>query len=95
MQKLDLDAADPAVKQFFLSLPSDPEGLELVLEGDVVCKIVGPHRLTGAELDAVLDAGWKQIRKTQERNKGVPAKVLQREVQEALTDVRRRNRDSA
>ena len=62
MQKLDLDAADPAVKQFFLSLPSDPEGLELVLEGDVVYKIVGPHRLTGAELDAVLDAGWKRIR---------------------------------
>ncbi|MCE9545519.1 MAG: hypothetical protein K8T25_08385 [Planctomycetia bacterium] len=42
-----------------------------------------------AEKDAILKAGWKQIRKAQDRNRGVSAKVVEREIQAAVAYVRR------
>jgi hypothetical protein len=92
MQQLDLDTADPAVKQFFLSLPSDPEGVELVLRGDVVCRIVGPTQLTEIQKQALFARGRELVRRARERNRGVAADVLEREVGQAVDEVRRRKR---
>lgn len=92
MQKLDLDAADPAVKQFFLSLPSDPEGVELVLEGDVFCRIIGPQELPQQTKEALFARGRELVRLARERNKGTSAKQIEREVNQAVGEVRRRNR---
>ena len=92
MQKLDLDAADPAVKQFFRSLPSDPEGLELVLGGDVVCKIVGPQELTQPQKEALFARGRELVRLARDRNKGVSAREIERDVQQAVDEVRGRKR---
>ena len=92
MQRLKIDQASLAVKRFVRSLPFDPEGVELELDGHVVCKVVAPNQLSESGKKAVLKAGWQQVRKTQERNRGVPAKVIQREIEKAVSDVRRKTR---
>jgi hypothetical protein len=80
------------VKQFFLSLPSDSEEVELLLKGDVICRIIGPKQLTQDQREALFARGRELVRIARERNRGVPAKVIEREVKQAVDDVRRQKR---
>jgi len=91
VHRIDLDTAVPAVQQFICSLPVDPEGVELTLQGEVLCKVIGPQQLTDDEKEAVLQEGWELIRQARLRNQGVPAKVIEQEVHEAVQQVRRQN----
>jgi hypothetical protein len=93
MQRVNLESAPEAVKKYLSDLPVEPDGVELVLHGEVLYKVVGPHQLTDAERDAILDEGLQLIRQAPQRNKGVPAKVIEREVREAVDEVRRRHRE--
>ncbi len=92
MKRLSLDAAPPAVREFVASLPLDPDGVELEMNGHIVCKVLGPSHLLDAEKQALIKERWELIRRAQVRNKGVPARVLEREVQDAVEEVRRRRR---
>ena len=42
--------------------------------------------------DAILKHGWKQVRQAQNRNKGIPNKVVEREVHIAIDEVRQSNK---
>lgn len=90
MQRVNLDSASAAIKKFVASLPIESEGVELELDGRVVCKVVGPHRLTESERDDVMRDGLRLMRKAQQRNKGVSARAVEREVREVVDEVRRR-----
>lgn len=92
MHRVKLDTAAPAVKEFLRTLPSDPEGVELELEGTVLYKLIAPQQLTEPEKRAIIDRGRELVRQARERNKGVPAKVIEREVRQAVDEVRRRQR---
>lgn len=92
MHRVKLDTAPPAVKKFVRTLPLDPEGVELELNGEIVCKVIGPHQLTEADRAALLDKVTKQIRRAHLRNKDVPARVIEREVRQAVEEVRSRDR---
>ncbi len=92
MHRVVLDTESADVKKFLSALPIDPEGVTLELEGRVIGKIIPPDQLSEAERDAVLRDGLKLMRQSQERNKGVPAKVIEREVREAVDEVRRQAR---
>ncbi len=90
MKRVNLDRTSLAVKKFVRSLPVDHEGLELELDGRVICKIISPLQLTEEEKQAFIEERWQLIRRARERNKGVPARVIAREVREAVETVRRK-----
>ena len=92
MKHISLDAAAEDVKQFVRTLPLGGEGVELELDGQVICKVIPPQQLSSSEREAVLKAGWKRVRQAQQRNKGVSAKVIEREVDQAIEQVRRPSR---
>src|SRR5688572_10687380 len=92
MQRVNLDSAPAAVKNFVSALPNDPDGVELVLNGQVVRKVIGPQQLTEPERAELLDKVTKQIRRAHQRNKAVPARVIAREVQAAVEEVRSRGK---
>lgn len=85
---LSLDRESDLVKQFVRSLPVNSEGIELELDGRVICKVVPPLQTT--EKQALIERGRELVRRAQQRNQGVPARVVEREVREAVEEVRQR-----
>ena len=92
MKAISLDREDDGVKQFIRTLPLQPGGVELPLNGEVICKVIAPQQLSDAERDAILEAGWQRVRQAQRRNQGVPGKVIEREINEAVEEVRHRTK---
>jgi hypothetical protein len=90
MKRINIDNAAGTVKQFVRSLPVGVEGIELELDGHVLFRVIPPEQLSATEKAALLEEGWELIRRSRERNKGVPGKVIEREVREAVKAVRRR-----
>ena len=92
MKRVNLNGAAPAVKQFVSTLAADADGVELELDGRVLCRLVPPAQLTEAEKKALVEERWQLIRKARLRNRGVPATVIAKEVRDAVEEVRRRHR---
>jgi hypothetical protein len=90
MHRVNIDTALPAVKEFVRALTENPDGVDIELGGRVVGRFIGPHQLTDAEREAILNDGWKQVQAAQARNAGVPARVIEQEVRHAVEEVRRR-----
>jgi hypothetical protein len=92
MKRMRLDSAAPAVKRFVQALAIAPEGVELELAGQVIARLFPPGRppLSDAEKAVVIARGRELVRRARERNKGVPAAVVAREVRRAVNAVRRR-----
>jgi hypothetical protein len=104
MKRVKLDKADRSVQKFFCSLPEDVDGVELgdgaredfvgvwELNGRVLCKVIPPLQFSDAEKAALVQGARELVRRARERNKGVPARVLEREVREAVKGIRSRHR---
>lgn len=92
MKRLNLDRAAPAVKRFVGKLILDPEGVELELAGQVLCKVIPRLQFSDAEKAAMIRLRQESMRCARERNKGVPAKVLAREIREAVKAVNNKRR---
>jgi hypothetical protein len=90
MRKVTLDNATPSVKKFAKSLRVGPDGIDVVLNGDVLFKAIPPNRLTEAQKDELFDQAWRTVQEIRERNRDVPARVIARDVRKAVADVRRR-----
>jgi hypothetical protein len=90
MKRIKLDNTVPDVKQFIRNLPVDPEGVELELDGRVLFKLIPPAQFSDAEKAALLKQGRELVRRARERNKGVPARLIEREVRKAVNTVRRK-----
>jgi hypothetical protein len=93
MKHIVIDKYDERVRQFIRSLPLEPDGVAIELDGHVICKVVSPYQLSDAERDAALQRGWDLIEQAGARNKDVPAKVIEREVHKAVDEVRQRRRE--
>ena len=92
MKRLKIDKAPLAVKTFLRGLVMDHEGLELELNGQLLCKIIPPMQFSEAEQQALVQQRWKLIRKARQRNKAVPARIIERDVREAVNLVRQRRK---
>jgi hypothetical protein len=88
MKRLNLDHDERSLKEFVRALPLQHEGIELELDGRIVCKIVPPLQCSEAEKKALVEERWQRIRQAQERNKGVPPRIIEREIREAVEAVR-------
>lgn len=92
MSRIKVDEAPPPVKEFLRSLPLSAEGTELELDGRVICKVIPARQFSDAEKEALIARGRELVRRAQERNNGVPAKVIEREVRDAVDEVRRKRK---
>ncbi|MFO0965230.1 MAG: hypothetical protein U0793_06550 [Gemmataceae bacterium] len=90
MKRVQVDHQPPAVKKFLEELRITPEGVELRLGGETIGKFFPPAELTDAEKEQVLARGRDLVARARRRNEGVPARILEREVHQAVNEVRRR-----
>ena len=89
MTKLNLDHASAPVQEFVQSLPIDQGGVELELNGAVVCTVMPPTTMDRATL---LERGRELVRLARERNRGMTEEEIERQVNDAVELVRQRHR---
>ena len=63
------------------------KAVELEPSGRVLPKLNPPIEFSEAHKAALLDEGRELVRRARERNKGIPARVLEREVRESVKAV--------
>ena len=88
MKRLNLENAAPAVQQFIRTLPATSDGFELAFGDRVIWKLVPPAQLSESQKSALLAEGKELLRRTRERNEGVPARVIEKEIRDATAMVR-------
>ena len=89
MQRVTIDGAGSGVKEFIRSLPLQAGGVELELEGRVICNVVPPSsELSEAEKAILLQRGRQLVRRSRQRNSGVPERVIEEDVARAVDEVR-------
>jgi hypothetical protein len=89
-QRINVDTVQKPVREFLRGLGTIREPVELVLQGTVVAKLIAPTELSDAETAALIARGRELVRRARGRNAGVPAQVIEREVRQAVDEVRRR-----
>lgn len=93
MKRIKLDGVAPAVKRFLRSLPlTKNNGVELELGGQVIGHLIPPMGLADTDKAAVIARGRELVQRARSRNRGVPARVLEQEVRQAIDKVRGRQR---
>jgi hypothetical protein len=90
--RVPIDAAAAAVKDFLRSLPLDAGAIDLELDGRIVCTILPCLSQPAGEGPALIERGRELVRRSRERNRGVSARTIEREVSEAVEQVRRQTR---
>lgn len=90
MNKVCLDTESPDVQQFMRELSIGNDGVEVELDGKVICRIVPSAAFSEAEKTALVEERWRIIQRVQNRTKGLPPKVIEREIEEAVDEVRQR-----
>ena len=93
MKRVTLDTADTAIQDFVRGIAGQTHGVELELDGQVICKVIPVVQFSPAERDALIRERRDLMRRARERNKGVPQRVLEREIREAVDEVRSRNQE--
>jgi hypothetical protein len=88
MKRINVDTASPAVKKFIRSLAIGPNGVELTLGGNVVCRIIPPGQMSDAEKVAQLAEVRQLLGEARENSKRLPASAIERTIRDALKTVR-------
>jgi hypothetical protein len=92
MQRMTIDNTESEVKAFIRSLPLQSGGVELQLEGRVVCSVLPPGQpLSESEKTALFQRGRELVRRSRQRNADVPEHVIEQEVALAIEEVRQRS----
>ena len=92
MKRINLDKAAPAVKQFVRTLPLVPNGVELELAGKIIGKIVPAAGVAGSAKALLIARGRELVNRARARSKSLSARALEREIREAVDEVRGRQR---
>lgn len=90
MKRVNANTAAPSVKKFLRSLRIAPDGLEVELGGEVLCKIIPPGQLSETEKTARLAHVRELLNRARARSKGVSAEVIERDIRGAIKTVRLR-----
>ncbi len=89
MTRVDVDKAAPAVKKFIRSLAIDANGVEITLDGNVVCKIIPPSQLSDAEKAAQLAEVRLLLGEARDNSKRLPAAIIERNIRNAMKTIRK------
>jgi len=90
MKRVNVDTESPAVKKFIRSLAIDTNGIEITLDGNIVCKIIPPEQLSDREKAAQLAKMRELLEEAREHSKRLPANVIERKIRGAMKTVRER-----
>jgi len=90
MKHINLDTAADDVKEFVSTLPLGDDGVELELDGQVICKVLPPQGFSEADQAVLIERVRQLVHQARQRNRGVPSKVIEREVGQAVDEVRRK-----
>ncbi len=90
-QRIDLATTQKPVRDFIRRLGKVREPVELLLDGDLVARIIAPTELSDAEKQRIVDEGWAIVEKARARTKGIPASVIQETVDKGVQEVRARH----
>ncbi len=88
MKRINLNTVAPSVKRFIRDLDLGADGVELELGGQVICKLLPANQLSELQKQALLKEGRELIQQARARNRGVPHRVIVREVREAVRRVK-------
>ncbi len=88
MRRVKVDKASPAVKKFIQSLSLDANGVEVELNGRLVCKIIRPSQLSDADKAARLADIGVLLQRSRARSKRVSPRTIERDIRSALATVR-------
>jgi hypothetical protein len=91
MKRVTLDEANSAIKDFVCALPLETGGVQLELDGRVVCTVVPPGECFGPDVPALVERARGMVRRSRERNAATSEETIEREVREAVEQVRRKN----
>jgi hypothetical protein len=92
MVRISVDETAPAVRKFLGRLPFQGAGIELELDGKVICRIFPASPASEEDKTALAQRGLEIARKARDRNKGVPARVIDKEIDDAVAQVRKRRK---
>jgi hypothetical protein len=90
MKRIKLDDAAPAVREFVRKLSGAPNGVELELAGKIIGKLLPPTTLAESDRAALIARGRELVKRARARNEGVSARIVRREIQQAVSEVRGR-----
>lgn len=88
MKRVSVDTAPSAVKKFLRSLAIDADGLEVTLEGDVVCRIIPPSQLSELEKAAQLAQVRGLLASARTHSRKIATPTIERSIRSALKTVR-------
>ena len=91
MKRVSLNNAQTVIKEFVRGLSINADGVQLELDGKIVCEVLPPQMIAAGERAALISRGRLLAEQARARNKGVPAHVIEREVREAVKKVRGSN----
>ena len=89
MKRINVDTASPDVKKFIRSLSIDANGVDVILGGSVICRIIRPGQLSDGEKNAQLGIVRQLLGEARANSKRMPAAVVERHIQSALKTVRK------
>jgi hypothetical protein len=89
--RIDIAMANKPVRELLQDLEPLREPVELVIEGTVVAKLVPPTEMTDLEKQRILAEGWQAVKKARENAGGKAASEIQKEVDQAVREVRSRH----
>jgi hypothetical protein len=92
MKRVSVDSAVESVKQFVRSLAVDVEGLELELDGKIVCEVVAPRSMSAAEHAVLIARVRQRAKKSREANADISPREVEQKIEQAVEQVRRRKR---
>jgi len=89
MTRIDMNTAPPAVKKFIRALSIGADGVELTLDGDVVCRIIPPGQLTDSERTSKLKEMRQLLAQAHENSENFPSTEIETRIRGALKSVRK------
>jgi hypothetical protein len=87
-QRIELATARKPVRDFIRRLGKVREPVELVLNGDLVAKIIPPTDLSDAEKQEIITSSWAVVERARARAKRLSASAIQHAVDNAVKEVR-------
>lgn len=91
MTRVDLGNGHDSVGDVIRGLGPIRAPVELVLDGEIVAKLIPPTELSEREKQQAFDEGWQIVEKARARSARLSAAQIRREVGRAVRDVRARH----
>jgi hypothetical protein len=88
MKRLSVDSATPAVKKFVRSIAKNANGVEVILGGNVICRVIPPGQLSDAERAVQLAGLRTLLGKARANSKRLPATVIEGRIRHAIAAIR-------